>query len=200
MTLSSKYLTNQWIWDNPRNDRRLREGKDFKNLSIFNNTAGFEDILLQAMGRIVHSDYFETNGRPYQALSLHSLFNLYHFAHSRRIREGARNAVDFTLTKFAFQSLEGKRLAPQRRNYDYSDNMSMYANDPVAFMAGMLSGYYCWNDTVWVEKNGHLKLDSYFPTAYAGNGMGHMLWMALFQDPNLLGNNTYTGMPPGVFS
>src|SRR4051812_16883105 len=114
MTLSSIYLTNQWIYNNPRNDSRLRTGP-YKDRNNFKNSATFEDMLLQTIGRIVHSDYFETNARPYQVFTLHSLFNLYLFADNHLIRIGAQNAIDFTLTKFAFQSFEGKRLAPQRR-------------------------------------------------------------------------------------
>lgn len=192
MTLSSMYLTNQWIYNNPRNDSRLSKGA-YSKRSNFKNSNSFEDILLQAIGRIVHSDYFETNARPYQVFSLHSLFNLCLFADSAAIRNGARNAIDFTLTKFAFQSFEGKRLAPQRRQSSHRNSMSIYANDATVFMAGMLSGYYSWNDTVaLLPDSQNLDLGRYFPTAYSGNGMGHMLWGALFQDHNLLGNNVYT--------
>src|SRR5437764_10009807 len=56
----------------------------------------------------------------------------------------------------------------------------------------MLSGYYSWNDTISFLPNGTLDKSNYFPYNYNGNGMGHMLWAALFQDDTLLGNRTYT--------
>jgi hypothetical protein len=187
MTLSSMYLTNQYIYDNPRNDPRLRTGA-YANRDDFKNSAAFEDMLLQTMGRIVYSDYFETNGHAYQAFTLHSFFNLYAFANSPTIRAAAKNAIDFTAAKFAFQSLEGKRFSPQRRNIDYAGRMSMYENDPTLFMMDVLSGAYRWDDTVtgdWTKDKG-----VYFPAAY-GNGMGHELWAALFADKNLLGAQAY---------
>jgi hypothetical protein len=161
MALSSVYITNQWIYNNPRKDVRLTQ-YPFTNREYFKSSAGFEDKLLQTMGRIVHSDYFETNVPPYQTFTFHSLFSLYTFADNTTIRAAAKNAIDFTLTKFAFQSFEGQRLAPQRRQSEHRDSMSMYANDGVTFMMGMLSGYYSWNDIVDVTKC-TVDRERYFP-------------------------------------
>jgi hypothetical protein len=149
------------------------------------------------MGRIVHSDYFETNARPYQVFSLHSLFNLYAFADSYTIRATAWNAIDFTITKFAFQSFEGKRLAPQRRQSTHRNSMSMYENDATVFMMGMLSGYYAWNDTIVLNGTGNVDRASYFAANWDANPLGHMLWAALFQDPNLIGERRYI-MPRAI--
>lgn len=196
MTLSSIYLTNQWIYGNPRGDKRLTKG-DYRRRNDFKNSASFEDMLLQTVGRIVHADYFETNARPYQVFTFHCLFNLYLFANSPAIREGARNAIDFTLTKFAFQSYEGKRLAPQRRQSSYRDSMSMYSNDGTNFMVAMLSGYFSWNASIALRADRpRLDLKYYFPAEYSGNAMGHMFWAALFQDPNLLGTGAYSVPAP----
>lgn len=190
MTLSSLYLTNQWIYNNPRNDTRLTKRPFSKRVS-FLNSASLENMLLQTMGRVVHSDYFETNARPYQAFTLHSMMNLYAFAESPILRAAAKNAIDFTATKFAFQSFEGKRLAPQRRQSDYRAKMSIYGNDPVVFVMGMLSGFYSWNDTIRITPDGKLDRMNYFPANYSGNGMGHMLWAALISDHNFMGDRRY---------
>jgi hypothetical protein len=192
MSLSSLYLTNQWIYTNPRKDERLRKGDFFYfDQKHFKNSASLEDKLLQTMGRIVHSDYFETNARPYQAFTLHSLFNLYAFAENETIRAAAKNAIDFTATKFAFQSFEGKRLVPQRRQSAHRNSMSMYENDATSFMMGILSGFYAWSDTIDIS-TGKLNTTSYFPAQYSGNAFGHMLWAALFADDDLLGSRAYS--------
>ena len=169
MTESCRYLTNQWIWNNPRNDERLRQGDYGDVMRFYNPGSELEDLLLQALGRIVHCDFFETNARPYQALSLHAIMNLYAFAESPRIRIAARNALDFAATKFAFQSFEGKRLCPQRRNTEYAGRLDLYENDHVTLMMGMLSGMYRWNDDPNHE-------DCFFS---ANNSGGHALWAML---------------------
>lgn len=144
MIESSRYLTNQWLYTNPRGDSRLSQ---YSYSDLYkNNETHLESILLQATARIVHGDAFEANGRSYQGLSATALLNLYSFANSEKIRLAAKNALDMMTTKFSFQSFEGKRFGPTRRNHEYANTLNMHEHDSFTlFMAG-LSGGYVWND------------------------------------------------------
>ncbi|MFH2043791.1 MAG: hypothetical protein ABIK92_01435 [Pseudomonadota bacterium] len=164
MIFSSQYLTNQWISDNPRNDNRLRTGKYGNRNNFINQDKEVEDLLLQATGRIVHNGFFETNGRPYQALSMHALLNIFSFANNSNLKKGARNALDYLSTKFAFQSFQGKRFGPHRRNSDYAKKLGLYENDGVIFMMGILSGAYNWENSFFNDFS---------------NSSGHALWASL---------------------
>lgn len=188
MTLSSYYLTNQWIYNNYRNDPRLRIG-EYGNVASFKNSATFENDLLKVISRITYNDFFETNGRAYQAFSLHSLFNLYAFADSPKIVTAAKNALDYFAARYAFQSFEGKRVAPHRRNIKYAGKLSMYENDPTLFMMATLSGAYDWNDTI--TGNWSTDRQNYFMGDY-GQGAGHSLWVAAIADNKLLGQRAYS--------
>ncbi len=159
MTLSSIYLTRQWIADNPRADERL-EAARFRALV---DATPFITPLLQAVGRPLHNGFFETNARPYQGMAAHALFNLGAFASDEKLRTGASNAIDYLAARFAFQSLEMKRFGPYRRNAGYADRLNLYENDAVPFMFGAIAGGHAW-------PNGSLG---------TGNAAGHALWAAL---------------------
>ncbi len=163
MILSSVYLANQWIARNPRNDRRLTQGKYRDRKRYAEAGRKVEDRILQACGRVLHQGFWEVNARPYQAMSAHALMNLHAFAAAKRVRVGARNALDYLAAKFAFQSLEMKRFAPFRRNAGYADRVDLYANDGIVFMFGVLAGGHSW------------------PTGFGGTGNapGHALWASL---------------------
>lgn len=187
MELSSIWLTNQYITENPRNDSRLRTGS-YADTSSYANTAAFKQKLLEIISRTVYCDLFETNGRNYETFSLHALFNLYCFSDDTQIKNAAKNAIDYLAAKYAFQSYEGKRYASNRRNYGYKDRQSMYENDSVVFMMAMLSGAYVWNDTY---NNWSTDGSTYFTGQYS-QGRGEALWMALFMDQQLLGTRAYS--------
>jgi len=63
------------------------------------------------------------------------------------VRNNAQNALHFLATKFAFQSLDGRRYTPMRRNCEYAEDLVMYNRDALAFSLGVLSGAYKWNDS-----------------------------------------------------
>jgi hypothetical protein len=139
------YLINQWLRINPRADRRIERYFSRSPAKFENENSALETTLLAAMARIMHNDFFETNARPYGAYSLSALQLLYSYADTSReggkkIRIAAQNALDFAATKFAFQSLYGKRLAPGRRNWAYRARVGLYEGDYLPFIFGMLSG------------------------------------------------------------
>lgn len=161
MTLSSIHLTRAFIANNPRRDPRVSALAARR--PELADAASYEEPLLHATGRVLHDGFFEANARPYQALATHALLNLQAFAPRPALRTGARNALDFLATSFAFQSLEAKRFGPYRRSAGYADRVGMYENDGVIFMMGVLAGGYAWPES--------------FPGI--GNAFGHALWAAL---------------------
>ncbi len=209
MTLSSQYLTNQWIYKNYRNDARWRDLAAINrivpgipgprgtttprvtSLEYFKSNASLESTLLSVIGRIPHAGFFETNARPYQALSLHSLLNLYAFAESPKIKAAAKNALDYAAAKFAFQSIDCKRMSPHRREHENTERASLYENDPTLFMWGAVSGACAWPDT-WTPRQGAAanNLDTDFYT-FGGQALGHALWTLLIADEKILGAGRY---------
>ncbi len=142
MTYGSQYLINDYIRQNPRGEDRLTEGK-YKNRSQFiNEGKKLEDFLFQAAARVLHNGFFETNGRFYQGLTFQAMLNLYSYSKNPKLRLAYRNALDYLSTKFAFQSMEGKRFSPNRRNHKkgYSDSLEFYKRDAMNYVMGSLSG------------------------------------------------------------
>lgn len=149
MIYSTMYLVNQYVTNNYRNDNRFRTGNYSNYESKFNNTDLFEEHILNILQRSVHSDFFEFNSRPYLHHSLVPVFNLYSYADSARIRQAAKNVIDFVSAKYAFMSLEGKSYGPMRRssnNDSYLYNIGLYKGSGTLAIMGMLSGGYVWND------------------------------------------------------
>lgn len=144
MQVAWQYLANQWVWNNYRGDSRIA---GIRTTAHNNQGGALEAFVLKAINRIVHCGYFETNARAYQSFSLHPLMLLYSYADSEKIRTAARNALDFTAVKFAFQSYQGRRYGLQRRNYeDYRFKTGLYDNDYVPAMFGVLTGDYIKDD------------------------------------------------------
>jgi hypothetical protein len=140
MIAAWQYLVNQWIWMNYRNDSRIA---GIRTSNHDNGGGQVEALLLKAINRIVHCGYFETNARAYQAFSIHPLMLLYSYANSEKVRTAARNALDFTALKYAFQSYEGRRYGLQRRNFeDYRFRTGLNENDYVPSIFGVLTGDY----------------------------------------------------------
>ncbi|MDY0005055.1 MAG: hypothetical protein RBU30_27400, partial [Polyangia bacterium] len=130
------------------------------------NAEKFFSPILQALGRVVHNGYFETNARPYQELSLFAILTLAVYGdifadrppgdhvqipeeirdYARRVRQAARNAMHYTAATFAFQSMRGKRSAPMRRRHDYKEVADFYGGNRTAFLFGLLSGAHEYDD------------------------------------------------------
>jgi len=138
------YLVNQWLLEDPR---RQTEVQDFRAahcgtdcVNIRNAGSGLERHLFSIIGRVVHNDMWETNARAYQVFSVRPLMLLASYASSPDVKMAARNALDSIATKFAFQSHNGRRAPPMRRNWDYRGRMGLYDNDYLPAMLGILTG------------------------------------------------------------
>jgi hypothetical protein len=173
MIYAWKYLINQWIRLNPRGASYVTYTPSLHN----NEGAAVENLLLQALGRIVKNGFFETNARPYQAIALMPIFALYSYADistpgGLKIRTAAKNALDYAAVQFAFQSLESKRYGPSRRLQAYKNRPGVYENDYLPQIFGLLSGAYVSNDALSCSGN-------CFFSGTQGPGFG--LWGVLYE-------------------
>jgi hypothetical protein len=150
MILATIYLTNQWIQENPRRWSADRLGDLFGwSASRFRRArregffetrnSALEQALLKVVARVLHDGFFETNASSYQAKSLAALLYLAAYAEAGPMETGARNAVDYAMAKFAFQSFEGNRMVPMRRNIKEANRLDHDA-DGTFFVAAALSG------------------------------------------------------------
>jgi hypothetical protein len=158
MTLAHFYLINQWV----TNDYRGNLVGDRAPVPPAGWTAedwwavdGDElvQIIRDVAARPVHSGMFEDNARPYQQSSFRALLALASFAEDETIRTEAENALHFLATTFTFQSLDGRRWTPMRRNCEYAGRLEMYVSDGLSAAIGVLSGAYKWNDSPYGLKH-----------------------------------------------
>ncbi|MGH3973993.1 MAG: hypothetical protein ACRDS9_11835, partial [Pseudonocardiaceae bacterium] len=112
------------------------------------------DFVLQLLGRIPHSGMYESNAKPYGAYAIGPVLAFYQAAdrlfpddpERQKIKTAARNALDYLAAEFAFQSFEGKRVAPFRRNYDHRVDANFYNSDYVPHLFGVLTGAFVFPD------------------------------------------------------
>jgi DNA-binding beta-propeller fold protein YncE len=64
----------------------------------------------------------------------------------QKIKTAAQNALDYLAAEFAFQSFEGKRMPPFRRNYGNKEDVDFYSSDYVPHIFGVLTGAYVFSD------------------------------------------------------
>ena len=192
MTYTWRYLINQWVRNmaylptsHPRYDARVVNLYHI-DPNHYANGYELEDFLMQVSGRVVHSGLFETNGRAYASFTTSALMNLASYAGanfaprfedtSHRLRIGAQNALDLLAARFAFQSLEGKRVVPMRRNWDHRRKMGPYINDYYVDIFGILSGAYLFEERYDAQESRYHYADINGP---AGQPAGFALWSGL---------------------
>lgn len=149
----------EWVAGQPSNGNEFTEKlkKVYNsNPDHYTNNDEMNDFILQLMGRIPYNGLFEDNAKAYESISLHAILVLYSYANvlfperksCQKIKTAARNALDYLSAKYAFQSFEGKRYTPMRRNWDYKGRLQFYANDYTHNIFGILSGGYVYDDTI----------------------------------------------------
>ncbi|MBK7474850.1 MAG: hypothetical protein IPI11_02100 [Haliscomenobacter sp.] len=178
---------------NPRYDARVKDILLKKNVFIFlksDYNSWWLDRMLQIVGRTVHNGLFETNAKPYQSFYLAALITLAEHADNptvvpfsdrsspiipvntvfpnfkddqKRVALGAKNAFYYIAAKFAFQSFEGKRSAPMRRETDRAKAAGFYQHDAVSRILGVLSGGYICSECQYYYKDiYHTGLDPFW--------------------------------------
>ncbi|MEL7368722.1 MAG: hypothetical protein AAFN74_07415, partial [Myxococcota bacterium] len=148
MTLAHYHLMNQWISNNERGTPDDPGNGQVDDASAFwSNDSTLSDKLRDVIARTLHQGVFEDNAHPYQHYTYNALLTLATYSDNPTIRTEAYNAVTFLTTKFTFQSLDGRRYVPMRRQCNKADELSMYSGDAMALAVGVLSGAYKWNDS-----------------------------------------------------
>jgi len=145
------YLVNQWLEQNYRGDPRVRRYHAENPKQYKNQGSSLERVLLSALARPLYADFFETNARPYSAYTLRALQLLASYADpstpgGRKVQTAARSALDYAAARFAFQSFQGKRYGPSRRNHRYRALLGLYAGDYVPQVFGVLTGAHVYDD------------------------------------------------------
>ncbi|HEU5074549.1 MAG TPA: hypothetical protein VFU02_10255 [Polyangiaceae bacterium] len=145
------YLVNQWLERDYRRDSRVRRYFAEDPSRYRNEGSSLERVLLSVLSRPLHADFFETNSRPYSAYTLRVLQLLASYSDAstpggRKVRVAALNALDYAATRFAFQSFQGKRYGPSRRNYRYRALLGVYSGDYVPQLFGVLTGVHTYDD------------------------------------------------------
>ena len=138
--------------DHPRYDACLKAVFDAEP-ARYQNGPELTAFMLEMLARFVRQGAFETNGRPYAAETLYSLISLASYAdvlisddNRKRVAEAARAALDYLATEYAFQSFEGKHLAPHRRSQEQKQSVSLLP--PGALIFDALSGVQPFNDDI----------------------------------------------------
>lgn len=120
----------------------------------YRNDHSMVDFVLQLLGRIPHSGLFESNAKPYEAFAIGPILAFYQASGllfssdpgRQKIKIAAHNALDYLAAEFAFQSFEGKRMAPFRRNYEHIKDLAFYQSDYIPHVFGVLTGAYVFPD------------------------------------------------------
>lgn len=150
MTFAHYYLINQWIAEEfsalPPAQELAPEGAD-PDEWFAQADSELGDKLRDILSRTNFNGFFEDNARPYHGYTIRALLALASYARDDGIRTLAANALHFATAKYTFQSLEGRRFTPMRRNCEYVREYSLYNRDGLAETLNTLGGAYKLNDS-----------------------------------------------------
>ncbi|MEQ8580458.1 MAG: hypothetical protein RIC30_20915 [Marinoscillum sp.] len=127
MTEGSRYLKNRWV--------RL-EGNTER---YYDNVAnGMEEKLLSLMEEMKTNGLYEFNSIPYLGYTITALLNLEAFA-SEKVRNTAREVLDYINWSYALNSLNLKHFPPMRRRYEKTNIRELTTDYHGAFIKSWLS-------------------------------------------------------------
>jgi hypothetical protein len=148
MTESTRFLTNQLIWENPRRlpeFAALRDSLEKRGQVLDNGKGSLRRLLLKVMHQAMRKGFFEFNAQIYQRFTIHALDNLYSFSHDSSVSQGAGCLLDYLSAVFAFQSQGSLRYGPYRRSAEaYQDSSLVYRDAACSFFAAQ-SGAIPWS-------------------------------------------------------
>ncbi|WP_372755651.1 hypothetical protein [Mariniflexile sp.] len=127
MTEGSRYLKNRYI--------QLQGNTD----SYYDNVQnGMEEKLLSLIGEMKTNGLYEFNSIPYLGYTITALLNLEAFA-SEKIREQARDLLDYINWSYALNSYNLKHFPPMRRRYEKAGIKELTTDYHSAFIKSWLS-------------------------------------------------------------
>ena len=149
MAESSRFLKNQWLWDN-----------GYKSPELDNSTNGVEEGLKSYLKEILTFGVYEFNSDPYLGYTYSSLLNLDAFAKGE-VKELATQILDMINWQYALNSYKFKHFPPFRRRFKD------------AFDKEIVSDYHSVMLMVWADfYDDSLKLD-------ISHGKHHALWASM---------------------
>ncbi|GEM_PF-2397602 len=168
MTESSRYLTNQLIWENGRGLPQLTALRDslVRTGVVIDNSQGMlKRLLLKVMQQAMRKGFFEFNAQIYQRFTIHALDNLFTFAGDSTVTAGAGCLLDYLSAVFAFQSFDAIRYGPYRRSSEAYDDSSLIDRDAACSFFGAQSGAYAWDPVsprgLWRNQEPHASMALY---------------------------------------
>lgn len=122
----------------------------------YSNGVVFSSWLMDVLTRVTRRGLFETNGQAYESFSFSAISVLASNAgllfpneeNAKKVEVAAKNAADYLAANYVFMSHKGKRNLSRRRKWDggYAEDVSLYYNDYMNNMIGILSGSYSYDD------------------------------------------------------
>ncbi len=162
MIESTRYLTNQLLWENTRRLPgldRLRDSLVHAGVGLDNARGSLKTLLLQTMHKSMCNGFFEFNAQIYQRFTIHALDNLFTFAHDAALRDGAGCLLDFLAAEFAFQSYDAIRYGPYRRSSETYEDSALVSHDAACSFFAAQSGDFPWprdpDKGIWHWQTGH---------------------------------------------
>jgi hypothetical protein len=168
MSESTRYLTNQILWENARKLPELQTLRDslvHAGIVIDNDQGMLKRLLLKVMQQAMCKGFFEFNAQIYQRFTIHALDNLHSFAHDSSITVGAACLLDYLSTVFAFQSDNALRYGPFRRSSEVYQDSTLIANDAACSFFAIQSGAFTWSvdpeHGLWQTHTAHASMALY---------------------------------------
>lgn len=196
-TLGHYYLTNQWILNNYRNAQKgvtLPSKEVIPSWFSIDSSTQLYQWIRDICARPMHKGFFEDNARIYQGISFTGLLTLATFTQDELLKTEAENALHFLSAKIAFQSLDGRRSPPIRRNCEEAWNLYLYQGDAASFAFHTLAGIYKWNDSPYgfrlllEDPNNYIRLKN-TENPCQGTYWHSYTWKITDEDQNDLGEN-----------
>lgn len=131
MTESARYLTNQLL------DHELRLKGEY-NIDYDNQENGFDQWMVEHLSEFIKHGFSEFNSKPYQGYALMPIANLYEYAWSPRVKQAAKNVLDYISLKLAIGTNGLRRSVTFRRQDRYLPKTDLAEGDH------MMARYAIW--------------------------------------------------------
>ena len=133
MTESSRYLTNQLLYDDAIEKEADPDRYD-------NEKNGFNSWMLNHLSAFIKEGFSEVNSKPYQGYSVKALNNLYDYARHEKVKTASQMVLDFLSARFALQSNQLRRSVTFRRKVTYKDRVNLFEGDTETSRFSILAG------------------------------------------------------------
>lgn len=168
MIESSRFLTNQILFDNSRKLPAFRALKDSlvkAGVELDNRKGDLRRLLLRAMHQAMCKGFFEFNANIYQRFTMHALDNLHSFSGDPAVADAAACLLDYLSAAFAFQSYGSLRYGPYRRSSEVYTDSTLVNRDATCSFFAVQSGLFPWNadpkEGFWSRNTAHASLALY---------------------------------------